>query len=115
MGISGKIAALFQRSQMTPLIALIAFLLGLFAVLDLAEVALDQLEVAAGQRLEDEALVGGHAADALDRLLGLEDLLQEVGLRVVDDLVLEQLELAADLVHHREEVVDQAVEHAVFA
>jgi multidrug efflux pump subunit AcrB len=33
MGISGKIAALFQRSQMTPLIALIAFLLGLFAVL----------------------------------------------------------------------------------
>jgi multidrug efflux pump subunit AcrB len=33
MGISGKIAELFQRSQMTPLIALIAFLLGLFAVL----------------------------------------------------------------------------------
>jgi len=33
MGISGKIAALFQRSQMTPLIALIALLLGLFAVL----------------------------------------------------------------------------------
>jgi len=33
MGISGKIAALFQRSQMTPLIALIALLLGVFAVL----------------------------------------------------------------------------------
>ena len=33
MGISGRIAAAFQRSQMTPLIALLAFLLGLFAVL----------------------------------------------------------------------------------
>ena len=33
MGISGKIAELFQRSQMTPLIALIALLLGLFACL----------------------------------------------------------------------------------
>ncbi|MCI0509921.1 efflux RND transporter permease subunit, partial [Chromohalobacter sp.] len=32
-GISGRIAESFQRSQMTPLIALIAFLLGLFAVL----------------------------------------------------------------------------------
>jgi multidrug efflux pump subunit AcrB len=33
MTISGRIAAAFQGSQMTPLIALIAFLLGLFAVL----------------------------------------------------------------------------------
>ncbi|MDO9188725.1 MAG: efflux RND transporter permease subunit, partial [Sulfurimicrobium sp.] len=33
MGISGRIARLFLTSQMTPLIALIAFLLGLFAVL----------------------------------------------------------------------------------
>ncbi len=32
MGISGKIAALFQRNQITPLIALVAMLLGLFAV-----------------------------------------------------------------------------------
>jgi multidrug efflux pump subunit AcrB len=33
MGISGRIAAFFQRNQLTPLIALMAFLLGLFAVL----------------------------------------------------------------------------------
>jgi multidrug efflux pump subunit AcrB len=33
MGISGRIAKAFLQSQMTPLIALIAFLLGLFAVL----------------------------------------------------------------------------------
>jgi multidrug efflux pump subunit AcrB len=33
MGISGRIADLFQRSQMTPLVALIALLLGVFAVL----------------------------------------------------------------------------------
>jgi multidrug efflux pump subunit AcrB len=33
MGISGRIAAAFQASQMTPLVALIALLLGLFAVL----------------------------------------------------------------------------------
>jgi len=32
MGISGRIAATFQRSRMTPLIALLAFLLGVFAV-----------------------------------------------------------------------------------
>ena len=33
MGISGRIAAYFQGSQLTPLIALVLFLLGLFAVL----------------------------------------------------------------------------------
>src|SRR5574340_558765 len=33
MGISGRIAAFFQRNQLTPLIALVAFLLGLFAVM----------------------------------------------------------------------------------
>src|SRR5512136_3192511 len=32
MGISGRIARFFQDSQLTPLIALVAFLLGLFAV-----------------------------------------------------------------------------------
>src|SRR5574342_1229675 len=32
MGISGRIAAYFQDSQLTPLLALVAFLLGLFAV-----------------------------------------------------------------------------------
>ena len=32
MGISGRIARFFQGSQLTPLLALVAFLLGLFAV-----------------------------------------------------------------------------------
>ena len=33
MGISGRIAALFLHAQITPLLALVAFLLGVFAVL----------------------------------------------------------------------------------
>ena len=33
MGISGRIAKTFQASQMTPLLALVALLLGFFAVL----------------------------------------------------------------------------------
>jgi len=32
-GISGRIAAFFQTAQITPLLALVALLLGLFAVL----------------------------------------------------------------------------------
>src|SRR5574339_815600 len=32
MGISGRIARFFQASQLTPLLALVAFLMGLFAV-----------------------------------------------------------------------------------
>jgi multidrug efflux pump subunit AcrB len=33
LGISGRIAALFQSAQITPLLAVVAFLLGVFAVL----------------------------------------------------------------------------------
>ena len=33
LGVSGRIAALFQSAQITPLLALVAMLLGLFAVL----------------------------------------------------------------------------------
>ena len=33
MGISGRIAAFFQSAQITPLLALVALLLGIFAVL----------------------------------------------------------------------------------
>ena len=33
LGISGRIAAAFQASRMTPLLALVAFLMGLFAAL----------------------------------------------------------------------------------
>ena len=32
MGVSGRIAAFFQRARITPLLALLALLLGLFAV-----------------------------------------------------------------------------------
>ena len=32
-GLAGRIAALFQRAQITPLLALVALLLGIFAVL----------------------------------------------------------------------------------
>ena len=32
MGVSGRIARFFQASQLTPLIALVALLLGVFAV-----------------------------------------------------------------------------------
>ena len=32
LGVSGRIAAFFQRAQITPLLALVALLLGLFAV-----------------------------------------------------------------------------------
>ena len=33
LGISGRIAGFFQSAQITPLLALVAFLLGVFAVL----------------------------------------------------------------------------------
>ncbi|MEF9997164.1 MAG: hypothetical protein RR784_11340, partial [Burkholderiaceae bacterium] len=33
LGISGRIASFFERSQLTPLLALLAMLLGLFAIL----------------------------------------------------------------------------------
>jgi hypothetical protein len=32
LGVSGRIAAFFQRAQITPLLALVALLLGVFAV-----------------------------------------------------------------------------------
>ena len=32
LGVSGRIAAFFQRAQITPLLALVALLLGIFAV-----------------------------------------------------------------------------------
>ena len=33
MGISGRIAAFFQNAQITPLLAILALLLGLFAII----------------------------------------------------------------------------------
>jgi len=81
MGISGKIAALFQRSQMTPLIALIAFLLGLFAVLVTPREEEPQINVTManvfvpfpGASARDvENLVARPAEQVLSRISGIE-------------------------------------------
>jgi multidrug efflux pump subunit AcrB len=81
MGISGKIAALFQRSQMTPLIALIAFLLGLFAVLVTPREEEPQINVTManvfipfpGASARDvENLVARPAEQVLARIAGIE-------------------------------------------
>ena len=81
MGISGKIAALFQRSQMTPLIALIAFLLGLFAVLVTPREEEPQINVTManvfipfpGASARDvENLVARPAEQVLARISGIE-------------------------------------------
>ncbi len=81
MGISGKIAALFQRSPMTPLIALIAFLLGLFAVLVTPREEEPQINVTManvfipfpGASARDvENLVARPAEQVLSRIAGIE-------------------------------------------
>jgi multidrug efflux pump subunit AcrB len=81
MGISGKIAELFQRSQMTPLIALIAFLLGLFAVLVTPREEEPQINVTManvfipfpGASARDvENLVARPAEQVLSRIAGIE-------------------------------------------
>jgi multidrug efflux pump subunit AcrB len=81
MGISGKIAALFQRSQMTPLLALIAFLLGLFAVLVTPREEEPQINVTManvfvpfpGASAHDvENLVARPAEQVLSRIAGIE-------------------------------------------
>ncbi|MBX3648658.1 MAG: efflux RND transporter permease subunit [Rhodocyclaceae bacterium] len=81
MGISGKIAALFQRSQMTPLLALIAFLLGLFAVLVTPREEEPQINVTManvfvpfpGASARDvENLVARPAEQVLSRIAGIE-------------------------------------------
>ncbi len=81
MGISGKIAETFQRSQMTPLIALIAFLLGLFAVLVTPREEEPQINVTManvfvpfpGASAHDvESLVARPAEQVLSRIVGIE-------------------------------------------
>jgi multidrug efflux pump subunit AcrB len=81
MGLSGKIAALFQRSQMTPLIALIALLLGVFAVLVTPREEEPQINVTManvfipfpGASARDvENLVARPAEQVLSRIAGIE-------------------------------------------
>jgi multidrug efflux pump subunit AcrB len=81
MGISGRIAAFFQRSQLTPLIALIALLLGLFAVLVTPREEEPQINVTManvfipfpGASARDvESLVARPAEQVLSRIAGIE-------------------------------------------
>ncbi len=81
MGISGRIANTFLQSQMTPLIALIAFLLGLFAVLVTPREEEPQINVTManvyipfpGASAKDvESLVATPAEQVLSQISGIE-------------------------------------------
>ena len=81
MGISGRIAEVFQRSQMTPLMALMAFLLGLFAVLVTPREEEPQINVTMANVLvpfpgasarDVEALVATPAEQVLSRISKIE-------------------------------------------
>ena len=81
MGISGRIAALFLRSQMTPLLALIALLLGVFATLVTPREEEPQINVTManvfipfpGASAKDvENLVARPAEQVLSRISGIE-------------------------------------------
>ncbi|MBP9219506.1 MAG: efflux RND transporter permease subunit, partial [Sterolibacterium sp.] len=81
MGLSGRIAAYFQRHSMTPLIALVALLLGMFATLITPREEEPQINVTManvlvpfpGASVKDvEALVARPAEQVLSRIAGLE-------------------------------------------
>jgi len=81
MGLSGRIAAAFQDSRMTPLLALVAFLLGLFATLvtpreeepQIDVTMADVLVVFPGASAKDvENLVARPAEQVLSRMHGVE-------------------------------------------
>ena len=81
LGISGRIAAAFQASQITPLLALIAFLLGLFAVLVTPREEEPQIDVTMadvlvsfpGASAEDvENLISRPAEQVLSRMHGVD-------------------------------------------
>jgi multidrug efflux pump subunit AcrB len=81
MGISGRIATFFQDSQLTPLVALVAFLLGLFAVLVTPREEEPQINVTManvfvpfpGASAQDvEALVATPAEQVLAQMTGVE-------------------------------------------
>ncbi|GAO36554.1 multidrug transporter AcrB [Sulfuricella sp. T08] len=81
MGISGRIATAFLQSQMTPLIALIAFLLGLFAVMVTPREEEPQINVTManvfipfpGASAKDvESLVATPAEQVLSLITGIE-------------------------------------------
>ncbi|MGB9192440.1 MAG: efflux RND transporter permease subunit, partial [Azonexus sp.] len=81
MGISGRTAATFQNSRMTPLLALVAFMLGLFAVLVTPREEEPQIDVTMadilvsfpGASAEDvENLISRPAEQVLSRLHGVD-------------------------------------------
>ena len=81
MNISGRIAATFQRHSMTPLIALIALLLGIFAVLVTPREEEPQINVTMANVLvpfpgasarDVESLVARPAEQVLSRLAGID-------------------------------------------
>ena len=81
MGISGRIAGFFQDSQLTPLVALVAFLLGLFAVLVTPREEEPQINVTManvfvpfpGASAKDvESLVSTPAEQVLAQMTGVE-------------------------------------------
>ncbi len=81
LGISGRIAAAFQESRMTPLLALVAFLLGVFAVLVTPREEEPQIDVTMadvmvafpGASAKDvENLVARPAEQVLSRMHGVE-------------------------------------------
>ncbi|HQZ45703.1 MAG TPA: efflux RND transporter permease subunit, partial [Usitatibacteraceae bacterium] len=81
MGISGRIARYFQDSQLTPLVALLAFLLGLFAVAVTPREEEPQINVTManvfipfpGASVKDvESLVSTPAEQVLSQMEGIE-------------------------------------------
>jgi multidrug efflux pump subunit AcrB len=81
MGISGRVAGFFQSSQLTPLIALVLLLLGLFAVLVTPREEEPQINVTManvfvpfpGASARDvESLVATPAEQVLSRILGID-------------------------------------------
>jgi len=81
LGLSGRIAAAFQESRMTPLLALVAFLLGVFAVLVTPREEEPQIDVTMADVLvafpgasakDVENLVARPAEQVLSRMHGVE-------------------------------------------
>jgi len=81
MGISGRIAALFQRAQITPLLALVALLLGVFAVMITPREEEPQINVTMANVLipfpgadarDVEQMVAGPAEQVLSQIADVE-------------------------------------------
>ena len=81
LGVSGRIAAFFQSAQITPLLALVAFLLGAFAVLVTPREEEPQINVTMANVLipfpgassaDVEKMVAAPAEHVLSQIQGIE-------------------------------------------